>query len=62
VLVEEKDGEKGLGFDYIKPDVPIKPRNPEAKAAKPRAKKARKPRGGAKPGPSAVPKVPLGES
>ncbi len=71
VVVEEKDGEKGLGFEYIKPDAPIKPRDPEddesegtetsAKAAKPRAKKARKPRGGSKPGPSAVPKVPLGE-
>jgi hypothetical protein len=26
VLVEEKDGETGLGFDYIKPDTPIRPR------------------------------------
>ena len=70
VLVEEKDGEKGLGFEYIKPDTPIKPRDLEdedeeagasAKAAKPRAKKARKPRGGSKAGSSSVPKVPLGE-
>ena len=75
VLVEEKDGVKGLGFEYIKPDTPLKPRDPEddeadgepsAKAAaksapaKPRAKRTRKPRGG-KASPSAVPKVPLGE-
>ena len=25
VLVEEKDGEKVLGFEYLKPDTPIKP-------------------------------------
>src|SRR5665648_693596 len=72
VLVEEKDGEKVLGFEYIKPDTPIKPRDLEddddeaddagasAKTAKPRAKKARKPRA-SKAAPSAVPKVPLGE-
>ena len=29
VLVEEKAGEKMLGFEYIKPDTPIKPRDPE---------------------------------
>jgi ATP-dependent Clp protease ATP-binding subunit ClpA len=62
VVVEEKDGEKALGFEYIKADAPIKPRDPEGgKAAKPRAKRARKPRGGSKTGPSIVPKVPLGE-
>jgi ATP-dependent Clp protease ATP-binding subunit ClpA len=69
VLVEEKDGEKSLGFEYIKADAPIKPRDPEAdeedgeggKTVKPRAKRARKPRGGSKAGPSIVPKVPLGE-
>ena len=72
VLVEEKDGERVLGFEYIRPDAPIKPRDPEddddesggedvgAKAAKPRAKRARKPRT-SKAGPSVVPKVPLGE-
>ncbi len=29
VLVEEKDGVKGLGFEYIKLDTPIKPRDSE---------------------------------
>src|SRR5689334_216528 len=29
VLVEEKAGEKMLGFEYLKPDAPIKPRDPE---------------------------------
>ena len=29
VLVEEKAGEKVLGFEYIKPDAPIRPRDPE---------------------------------
>jgi len=29
VLVEEKAGEKTLGFEYLKPDAPIKPRDPE---------------------------------
>jgi ATP-dependent Clp protease ATP-binding subunit ClpA len=62
VLVEEKDGEKALGFDYIKPDAPIKPRDPDGGAKKPRAKRAKKPRGGARSGSSSVPKVPLGES
>ena len=75
VLVEEKDGVKALGFEYIKPDTPLKPRDPDdeeadgettgkaaAKSApaKPRAKRTRKPRGG-KASPSVVPKVPLGE-
>jgi len=27
--VEEKDGAKMLGFEYLKPDTPIKPRDPE---------------------------------
>ena len=29
VLVEEKAGEKVLGFEYFKPDAPIRPRDPE---------------------------------
>ena len=29
VLVEDKAGEKVLGFEYIKPDAPIRPRDPE---------------------------------
>jgi ATP-dependent Clp protease ATP-binding subunit ClpA len=29
VLVEEKDGEKALAFEYIKPDTPIRPRDSE---------------------------------
>jgi ATP-dependent Clp protease ATP-binding subunit ClpA len=29
VLVEEKADERMLGFEYIKPDTPIKPRDPE---------------------------------
>jgi ATP-dependent Clp protease ATP-binding subunit ClpA len=29
VLVEEKDGEKALSFEYLKPDTPIRPRDPE---------------------------------
>jgi ATP-dependent Clp protease ATP-binding subunit ClpA len=29
VLVEEKGEEKVLGFEYIKPDTPIRPRDPE---------------------------------
>ena len=29
VLVEEKAGEKKLGFEYLKPDAPIRPRDPE---------------------------------
>jgi ATP-dependent Clp protease ATP-binding subunit ClpA len=29
VLVEEKAGEKVLGFEFLKPDAPIKPRDPE---------------------------------
>jgi ATP-dependent Clp protease ATP-binding subunit ClpA len=29
VLVEDKDGEKVLGFEYLKPDTPIRPRDPE---------------------------------
>ena len=29
VLVEEKDGEKALGFEYIKADAPIRPRGPD---------------------------------
>jgi ATP-dependent Clp protease ATP-binding subunit ClpA len=29
VLVEEKAGEKVLGFEYLKPDTPIRPRDPE---------------------------------
>jgi ATP-dependent Clp protease ATP-binding subunit ClpA len=29
VLVEEKGPEKVLGFEYLKPDAPIKPRDPE---------------------------------
>jgi len=60
VLVEEKAGEKVLGFEYLKPDTPIRPRDPEdtdpdgggpkggarAEAPKPRAKRAvRRPRG-----------------
>jgi ATP-dependent Clp protease ATP-binding subunit ClpA len=67
VLVEAKDGEKALGFEYIKADAPIKPRDPEDDegegdaAPKSRAKRPRKPRGGSKAGPSIVPKVPLGE-
>ena len=37
---------RALGFDYIKPDAPIKPRDPDGGAKKPRAKRAKKPRGG----------------
>jgi ATP-dependent Clp protease ATP-binding subunit ClpA len=29
VVVEEKDAERVLSFDYIKPDTPIRPRDPE---------------------------------
>ena len=29
VLVEEKEGEKMLGFEYLKADTPIRPRDPE---------------------------------
>ena len=29
VMVEEKDGKKKLGFEYLKPDAPIKPRGPD---------------------------------
>jgi ATP-dependent Clp protease ATP-binding subunit ClpA len=29
VLVEEKDGDKALGFEYIKSDTPVRPRDPE---------------------------------
>jgi ATP-dependent Clp protease ATP-binding subunit ClpA len=29
VLVEDKDDEKVLGFEYLKPDTPIRPRDPE---------------------------------
>ncbi|MGZ5850703.1 MAG: ATP-dependent Clp protease ATP-binding subunit ClpA, partial [Methyloceanibacter sp.] len=29
VLVEQKDGADVLGFEYLKPDTPIKPRDPE---------------------------------
>jgi ATP-dependent Clp protease ATP-binding subunit ClpA len=29
VLVEEKGAEKVLGFEYLKPDAPVKPRDPE---------------------------------
>jgi len=29
VLVEDKAGEEMLGFEYLKPDAPIKPRDPE---------------------------------
>src|SRR5512134_3219803 len=29
VLVEEKAGEKVLGFEYLKPDTPVRPRDPE---------------------------------
>jgi ATP-dependent Clp protease ATP-binding subunit ClpA len=29
VLVEDKAGEQVLGFEYLKPDAPIKPRDPE---------------------------------
>ena len=29
VLVEEKDGEKALGFEYLKADAPIRPRGPD---------------------------------
>ena len=29
VLLEEKDGDKALGFEYIKSDTPIRPRDPE---------------------------------
>jgi len=62
VVVDEKDGEKVLGFDYISANVPVKPRGPEGKSGKPRAKRPRKPRGGTKAGVGSVPKVPLGES
>ena len=75
VVVKEKDGEKGLNFDYISSDAPIKPRDTDeeeaeakvepkakAKASKPKAKRTRKPRGGSKESDSgSVPKVPLGE-
>ena len=57
VLVEEKDDEKALGFEYLKPDTPIRPRDPEDTepdgeepgegGPKPAAKdRAAKPRGG----------------
>ena len=29
VLVEEKAGEKVLGFEYLKADAPVRPRDPE---------------------------------
>ncbi len=29
VLVKEENGEKELGFEYIKPDAPIRPRGPD---------------------------------
>jgi len=65
VLVEEKDGERVLGFEYIKADTPVKPRNPEggggAKASKPRAKRGPRKARTKSSGPSLVPKVPLGE-
>ena len=66
VIVQEKDGEKGLGFDYISADTPIKPREAKegaaAKTAKRKPKRARKPRSSAKEsGTGSVPKVPLGE-
>ena len=66
VVVEEKDGEKALGFEYIKADAPIKPRDPEEAARAPR-RPSRAPSVRASPvaarraGPSIVPKVPLGE-
>jgi ATP-dependent Clp protease ATP-binding subunit ClpA len=56
VIVQDKGGETGLSFDYIKPDAPVKPRSPSAKGGKAKTKRSRKPRGGA------VPKVPLGEN
>jgi ATP-dependent Clp protease ATP-binding subunit ClpA len=68
VTVEEKDGEKALGFEYLKADTPVKPRDPEAgdggeggKAAKPRAKRSPRKARGKSVGPSLVPKVPLGD-
>jgi ATP-dependent Clp protease ATP-binding subunit ClpA len=51
VLVEEKAGEKMLGFEYLKADAPIKPRDPEdfepedsggQGAPKPKAKRSAK--------------------
>jgi len=66
VIVQEKDGEKGLDFDYISAETPIKPRDTKegaaAKAAKRTPRRARKPRSGVKEsGAGSVPKVPLGE-
>ena len=29
VLVKEKDGQKELGFEYLKADAPIRPRGPD---------------------------------
>jgi ATP-dependent Clp protease ATP-binding subunit ClpA len=72
VLVEEKGTEKVLGFEYLKPDTPIRPRDPEDVepegeggdgAPKPKAKRAPKRAKSAsakKTGTSSVPKVPLG--
>jgi ATP-dependent Clp protease ATP-binding subunit ClpA len=73
VLVEEKADEKALAFEYLKPDTPIKPRDPEdtdpagagpdGGGPKPRVKRAtRRPRGARQRnvGASLVPKVPLG--
>ena len=73
VLVEEKGIEKVLGFEYLKPDTPIRPRDPEDVepevegggdgVPKPKAKRPAKRAKGAsakKAGTSSVPKVPLG--
>jgi len=64
VVVKEQDGQKGLDFDYITDDAPVKPRDPDeeeaeaevkakskAKASKTKEskpKRNRKPRGGSK--------------
>jgi ATP-dependent Clp protease ATP-binding subunit ClpA len=75
VVVKEKDGERGLDFDYISADAPIKPRDTDeeeveakvkakakSKVSKPKAKRTRKPPGDSKEsGSGSVPKVPLGE-
>jgi hypothetical protein len=72
VLVEEKGIEKLLGFEFLKPDAPIRPRDPEAREPedeggdavtppKPRAKRsAKRTKVASAKKTGSVPKVPLG--
>jgi ATP-dependent Clp protease ATP-binding subunit ClpA len=71
VLVTGEGADKALAFEYLKPDTPIRPRDPEdvepedeggESAPKPKAKRPAKRAKGAsaKKATSSVPKVPLG--